>query len=256
LAPLARETVAYGGTPLPRIQEFRNSISAPYRCAYTVYARGNEVNLLVALEAPTNNYQGISSEHKVLNNVGELLFDVIDFWLVGPGCYHPCVVLDGYFPGATGTGDANGQYHDYFRSEGFTPANQYAEFETELTGATGALADIAGPVTAFGGLNGTWSANVTVDTLSYRYQWYLDGAPISGAASRSLASGPPVESGVHALMAAARMMDGIELYASKDVTVMMTADVGGPSAVSAGEQTTWTAIGNAARYPWQRASGA
>lgn len=181
--------------------------------------------------------------------MGELLFDVIDFWLVGPGCYHPCVVLDGYFPGATGTGDANGQYHDYFRSEGFTPANQYAEFETELTGATGALADIAGPVTAFGGLNGTWSANVTVDTLSYRYQWYLDGAPISGAASRSLASGPPVESGVHALMAAARMMDGIELYASKDVTVMMTADVGGPSAVSAGEQTTWTAIGNAARYP-------
>jgi hypothetical protein len=236
------------GNDVAKNSGIQYEIADPYRCVYTISFAGSPVDLLVGLFAPSDNYAGRSTLHTVTNNVGDVLNSVVAFWELSQGCTHACIIVTGQFPGGTGVADGNGVYRDYFRSSGHTPTNAFAEFETELTGTVGFLADIGGGSFVQAPYDGQWQANVNVDTLSFRYRWYVNGAPL-GATGRTLRGFPYGESGGYTLTAIVQLMDQTTDTATINVSVGMGAAWSGPTAIGNGELGTWTAIAYAARSP-------
>lgn len=94
----------------------------------------------------------------------------------------------------------------------------------------------------------TWAAPLPADTLSFEYQWLLDGSPV--ATTRTYSRVFNEESGTqHTLKSIVTLMDGTKDTVSKVVTVALAASVSGPSELDPDEVGAWQAVMHGARYP-------
>jgi hypothetical protein len=229
-------------------------VAEPYRCDFTVSSAGQPVALLVGFFAPSAWYHQRETIHVIAawhtSGFQQLGEPVVVSWGIGPECdpYLACIGLSGDWSAATGDAQG-GRYTDQYRAAGATLSGD-GLFLINFTGIIGRFADIIGPVSITGGSTSHWSADVVGDTLSYRYQWLVDGAPIYGATSRSFSTDFGwVESGNHAIIGIARLMDETTDTVTKSVSVSMGAAWTGPTELGPYEQGTWQAVAYSGRYP-------
>ncbi|HEU4994463.1 MAG TPA: hypothetical protein VFT29_06565, partial [Gemmatimonadaceae bacterium] len=227
----------------------------PYRCVYSIGERGNPVDLLVGFFAPSSWYVGKLTIHAMFaahaSGWVQLGEEAEVNWGQGPQCgaFAACIALIGGFSGATGDPDVNGLYTDQYRAAGMTPSGS-GLFHINFKGTVGVLANVVGPSTPAAGYTYAWQADVNIDTLSYRYQWYVDASPVSGATNRSFLTVFLDESGTqHQITVVATLMDGTTQTKSQVATVQMNAIVSGPTWIDPGATGTWEASAYGARLP-------
>ncbi len=85
----------------------------------------------------------------------------------------------------------------------------------------------------------TWYAVVAQDTLSYRYQWMLNGTQITGATGRGHSE--TFSSGQQSLAAIVTRSDDTADTASIVVTVSLSSAISGPTGVRPTQTCTWFA---------------
>lgn len=229
-------------------------VEPPFRCDYTVRTQGATIDFIVHFRAPDSWYAGRQTVHAMFAKFGLDWLPVGDgmtmFWRSGPECdgSPACMGLLVQYAAATGTPEFD-KYSDQYRAAGATPIGD-AVFQMTITGRLGALADVGGPGGLPSASAGTWTADVAWDTLSYRYQWYVDGSPVSGATQRSYVRTFYEESGTqHTISVVAQLMDGSTQTQAKTVTLQMLAGWSGPPTIEAYQMGTWSGTATGARLP-------
>lgn len=244
--------------PSLRQSGITTELRRPYRCEYTIFAALSFVEYESMFYAPDTNFAGRTAWTDVRNMNGQQVspFGYSTVFQRGFGCsFSPaCAFTQLSFQAGTTPIDAPPPYGNKFREISYIsvelpPYNSIGNATLTLNGTLGALAGVNGTSSVVAPYQGSWSADMTADTLSFQYRWYVNGALISGASSRTLSVLPYGESGTYSLTAVAELMDQTTDTVTRQIGVIMGAAWTGPTAIGAGETGTWQAIGYAARYP-------
>lgn len=234
-------------------------IGLPRQCHLTIANPGNAVTLIAMLTAaPVEFYNGRVTAHQMFAFHNGVWVEVSSppfqlQWISAVECgSRACVPVDAQWSAATGTSQ-NGIYKDRWQATGATTHGDGVVF-TDFTGTAGAAAGIGGTAAPVGGMVNSWTTLVTwaaplpADTLSFEYQWLLDGSPV--ATTRTYSRVFNEESGTqHTLKSIVTLMDGTKDTVSKVVTVALAASVSGPSELDPDEVGAWQAVMRGARYP-------
>jgi len=230
----------------------------PYRCEYTIFAPLSFVEYESMFYAPDTSFGGRTAWTNVMNMNGQQVSPVgySTVFQRGFGCgFSPaCAFTQLSFQAGTTPIDHPAPYGTKFRELAYItvelpPNNSLGNATLTLNGTIGHLAGTIGPQAIVAPNPGTWSADMTADTLSFQYRWYVNGSQIDGAINRTLSGMPYGESGIYTLTTIAELMDQTTDTVTKSIEVRMGAEISGPSYTNAGESNTWYAYGFAARAP-------
>jgi len=109
---------------------------------------------------------------------------------------------------------------------------------------------VAGPNSVLVGTTGTWRAVPQRDTVSYLYQWQLDGQNITGATFPTH-TGSLLTVGNHTLSVTVEQSDYSTQTANYSVSATFGASIAGWTSVRRNSQCTWSATTQGGSQPFQ-----
>lgn len=128
-------------------------------------------------------------------------------------------------------------YPTYKTYEGVTTASYMIKTAVGLDSVKGTF---VGSPTAIPGSAAIYRVQPTLDTAGYRYQWYVNNAPISGATGAWISHAFPTF-GTYELRVDQTTIDDSVRTTTSNISVPFTASIVGPTYATPNEPYTWTA---------------
>lgn len=212
----------------------------PRQCPYVVLAPGGLVPLKEIVIAPDYYLdQGLQVAGSVVNALGDdVSAGVAGSFYVPQYDGTAFATVSGAFAGAT-----TDPVHDSAWGASQTPNTQIAWAWAILTGSVdnSSYTKLVGrPSGVLATQAGSWYAEVPLDTVSYLYQWRVNGVPISGATNRTFAT--TLANGDATISAIVTRSDYTADTITKSIAVHVGAWIDGPTSITSTGTYTWTAV--------------